>query len=234
MRTVIFFYVAALVLLVIAALFIAQNNRDYLTSIITQFDDEKLEEDVISYDETSPAMETKEDNGDCPFGFQFLKNLLKVDEPDEKAPVPKQNPSQSPFIGAIRQGNLCADSMDALEGDTVGLSPCHGQGRNQEWTFTEMKQIRNEGRGTLCLQWDNEPFGKRYTVLFHNCSKVNIRQKWQFDKTKKRIMPAINHRLCISSRKSILILVTCNQSSKYQKWDLVLTEILNIELHSSE
>ena len=42
MRTVIFFYVAALVLLVIAALFIAQNNRDYLTSIITQFDDEKV------------------------------------------------------------------------------------------------------------------------------------------------------------------------------------------------
>ena len=60
-----------------------------------------------------------------------LFSLLKVSEPVEKAPVADQHPSQLPFIGAMRQGNLCADSMDALEGDTVGLSPCHGQGRNQ-------------------------------------------------------------------------------------------------------
>ena len=46
----------------------------------------------------------------------------------------------------------------------------------QEWTFTEMKQIRNEGHGTLCLTMDGQLQGKRKLILFQNCNNVNIKQ----------------------------------------------------------
>ena len=57
-------------------------------------------------------------------------SLASFIAPDDKK-MPKHLQFQRPFVGAIRQGTLCADSMDALEGDTVGISPCHGHGRNQ-------------------------------------------------------------------------------------------------------
>ena len=45
--------------------------------------------------------------------------------------TPKPYPFQRPFTGAIKQGNLCVDSMDGLEGESVGIGRCHGHGRNQ-------------------------------------------------------------------------------------------------------
>lgn len=45
-------------------------------------------------------------------------------------------------------------------------------------------------------------------------------------------MPTSNPQLCIANKGSVLFLLKCDSHAKVQKWNIILTEILNIELQS--
>ena len=78
--------------------------------------------------------------------FYLFFSFIKVGKPTNHKISTKPQQFRRPFTGAIRQGGFCADSMDAMEGDTVGISPCHGQGRNQVIKKLELVVLPLGGR----------------------------------------------------------------------------------------
>eukprot|EP00112_Aurelia_sp_Birch-Aquarium-sp1_P020043 Seg5077.1 transcript_id=Seg5077.1/GoldUCD/mRNA.D3Y31 product="Polypeptide N-acetylgalactosaminyltransferase 2" protein_id=Seg5077.1/GoldUCD/D3Y31 len=231
MRSVLFVYAAVISFLVLCVVYIVKN-KEFVTTVAfysTNVNDEVRHPTKQAFKPKMKMLE-REPESDCRFAFGFLKKLLKDVRPELKPVI--QPAFERPFTGALKQEGLCADSMDGAEGDVIGMGPCHGQGRNQEWTFTKNKQIRSEGRGTLCLTWDERLHGKKKNIILQKCNHVNIKQKWQLDNVRKHIIPTINPRLCVTNVKMTLVLVKCEPSLRTQNWNVVMTELLNIELQA--
>ena len=75
----------------------------------------------------------------------YLDNVY----PDLRIP----NPEDISF-GAIRQGQLCLDTLGRLDPGLVGLYTCHGGGGNQEWSLTKNGKIKHL---SFCLAIDSLP-----------------------------------------------------------------------------
>ena len=84
-------------------------------------------------------------NLECkPFKW-YLENVY----PDLRIP----NPDEVSF-GAIRQGQMCLDTLGRLDSGLVGLYSCHGSGGNQEWSLTKTGKIKHL---SFCLAVDSLP-----------------------------------------------------------------------------
>lgn len=77
--------------------------------------------------------------------------------------------------GQIKHGNqgACLDTLGHLEGDSVGVFGCHGQGGNQDWSWTKSSQIKHEN---VCLTSTDNDIGS--LIKMKPCKSTDIAQKW--------------------------------------------------------
>jgi len=80
--------------------------------------------------------------------------------------------------GQIKQAGkeICLDTLGHLQGEGLGIFPCHGQGGNQDWSWTKSNQIKHE---STCLAATEHKSGTLIKML--PCVSTDAMQQWRFD-----------------------------------------------------
>ncbi|GIY43591.1 hypothetical protein CDAR_270891 [Caerostris darwini] len=135
----------------------------------------------------------------------FLENVY----PELKVP----NQDDSPH-GSISQGILCIDTLGHLTGKNVGLYNCHGDGGNQEWSFTKDNQIQHDH---MCLTLPK--FKPSLSVILRTCKRHNNNQKWLLISNNQTIKHMM-YNLCLDSRNHETKGLTVSNCDKVhsQRW----------------
>nr|XP_027205266.1 polypeptide N-acetylgalactosaminyltransferase 2-like [Dermatophagoides pteronyssinus] len=116
--------------------------------------------------------------------------------------------------GALRQIDQCLDTMGQSNLGHLSLYQCHGQGENQDWSFTIDNLIKHDDH--LCITVTGfEP--SRSVVLSECVGDDSQKWVWAFD----RHLKLLSHNLCLDSRfvrQTGIIVDQCNAGSSTQQW----------------
>ncbi|OTF71089.1 Ricin-type beta-trefoil lectin domain containing protein [Euroglyphus maynei] len=118
--------------------------------------------------------------------------------------------------GALRQIDQCLDTMGQSNLGHLLLYHCHGQGENQDWSFTIDHLIKHDNH--LCITVTG--FEPTRSVVLSECVGDDSQASkwvWAFD----RHIKLLSHNLCLDSRfvrQTGIIVDQCNDGSSTQQW----------------
>ncbi|KAH9527232.1 polypeptide N-acetylgalactosaminyltransferase 2 [Dermatophagoides farinae] len=117
--------------------------------------------------------------------------------------------------GALRQIDQCLDTMGETKNfDHLSLYQCHGQGANQDWSFTIDHLIKHDNH--LCITVTG--FEPSRSIILSECIGDDTQKwVWAFD----RHIKLLSHNLCLDSRfvrQTGIIVDQCNAGSSTQQW----------------
>lgn len=99
--------------------------------------------------------------------------------------------------GQLKQGGEnCLDTLGHLEGQGAGIFACHGQGGNQDWSWTKSQQLKHE---SSCLSTSDNNVGSVVKIL--PCSSTDKMQKWKYDEDAQTLQN-VGSQLCLDNYKT--------------------------------
>eukprot|EP00794_Sanderia_malayensis_P020394 gene20394-22407_t len=163
----------------------------------------KKEEEIAKEEKLSPA--TQEPDNDMHGDGVGIKE--EIEEEDIKNDEPKHK-------GEIRQGEMCLDTMEHLQGGKAGLYKCHGLGRNQYWVVTKKNLLKNNA---VCIEAPAKLDGFNYVTL-EECRSNIKQQHWEYENESFILS---GKKLCLDSKDGEgLSARQCDLESKTQKWKM--------------
>ncbi|XP_066936239.1 polypeptide N-acetylgalactosaminyltransferase 2-like [Clytia hemisphaerica] len=92
-------------------------------------------------------------------------------------------------------GENCMDTMGHQINEGVGIFSCHGQGGNQDWSWTKHDQIKHEEICVTAIGSDEHS-----AVLMRKCDKNDRFQKWRYEEGTRAIVNTGSN-LCLDNYK---------------------------------
>ncbi|KAK3736639.1 hypothetical protein QZH41_017027 [Actinostola sp. cb2023] len=125
--------------------------------------------------------------------------------------------------GEIRNpaSNLCIDSMSRKSGN-VGLQACHGQGGNQAFQYTYIKEFRTD---ETCFDVHDYVSGAKVDLF--PCHEMKGNQEFEFTEDKHIKHPVSGMCMSAAGRNDYPIMDTC-QDSNDQIWELKMADMTYI------
>ncbi|XP_055328880.1 uncharacterized protein LOC129581693 [Paramacrobiotus metropolitanus] len=128
--------------------------------------------------------------------------------------IPGKAIASGEIRNAALSGAYCADAdTEAAEANhsiSVAVYPCHGQGGNQYWTYSNASEIRRDDN---CMDWAR----KRIRIL--PCHGLKGNQEWVHDR-KTGLIRNPNSDTCmeIVPDSMTITLTECDENIKAQRW----------------
>uniref|UniRef100_A0A2S2PRS7 Polypeptide N-acetylgalactosaminyltransferase n=1 Tax=Schizaphis graminum TaxID=13262 RepID=A0A2S2PRS7_SCHGA len=120
------------------------------------------------------------------------------------------------FVGSIRQGYMCLDTLENQIGKTAGIFPCHDYGGNQEWTFTIGGSIKHD---TMCLSPTD--YSAMSLLVMKPCDSST--DEWKYDENTKQLrLKFVN--LCLDTLgiHEMISINVCDNLNSNQKWEYLV------------
>jgi len=92
-------------------------------------------------------------------------------------------------------GENCMDTMGHQLNEGVGVFNCHGQGGNQDWSWTKFDQLKHE---EICLTGVGTD--EHSAVLMRKCDKDDRMQKWRYEEDTRALVNTGSN-LCLDNYK---------------------------------
>merc|ERR1712136_367067 len=136
-------------------------------------------------------------NGQCKFGIDFVSTSFKgTSYVGKRYRLP--NHTTRNFTGTLLgQDLLCLDTMDADEGEGVGIFECHGQGRNQAITFTREGLLVSHAKKPMCISVKKTKTS--LNVILKKCNPNDQTQIWTKDSGKGLLFPTTRKDYCLTA-----------------------------------
>ncbi|XP_050548695.1 polypeptide N-acetylgalactosaminyltransferase 2-like [Daktulosphaira vitifoliae] len=168
---------------------------------------------TVPFGNISDRLALKKNLSCKPFKW-FMANVY----PELKVPT-----SVDLYVGSLRQGNWCLDTLENQIGHTAGLYPCHDYGGNQEWTLTVSGSIKH---GTTCLS--PVEYSSLSLIFMKPCDSST--NEWKYDENTKQLrLKAVNLCLDTLGAHDTMSVNVCDSMNPNQKWDyLIAADIENI------
>lgn len=161
---------------------------------------------TVPFGNISDRMKLKKNLGCKPFKW-YLDNVY----PELKLPT-----TVDLFVGSIRQGDWCLDTLENQIGKTAGLYPCHDYGGNQEWTLTVSGSIKHD---SMCLSPTS--YSSMSLIIMKSCDSST--DEWKYDENTKQLrLKVVN--LCLDTLgvHDMMSVNVCDNLNSNQKWDYLI------------
>ncbi|XP_050424438.1 polypeptide N-acetylgalactosaminyltransferase 2-like [Adelges cooleyi] len=161
---------------------------------------------TVAFGNIADRLALKKNLGCKPFKW-YLQNVY----PELKVPT-----TVDLYVGSLRQGNWCLDTLENQIGKTAGLYPCHDYGGNQEWTLTVSGSIKHD---STCLSPID--YSALSLILMKPCDSST--DEWKYDENTKQLrLKAVN--LCLDTLgvHDMMSVNVCDSMNLNQKWDYLI------------
>ncbi|XP_022174445.1 polypeptide N-acetylgalactosaminyltransferase 2-like isoform X2 [Myzus persicae] len=161
---------------------------------------------IVPFGNIADRLALKKNLGCKPFKW-YLDNVY----PELKLPA-----TVDEFVGSIRQGYMCLDTLENQVGKTAGIFPCHDYGGNQEWTFTVGGSIKHD---TMCLSPTD--YSSMSLIIMKPCDSTT--DEWKYDENTKQLrLKVVN--LCLDTLgvHDMISINVCDSLNSNQKWEYLV------------